>query len=85
MQEDEPDEDAENAGKGGCGLGGNLDVALCRADWHLHRGEYQVAAITCCFDNLGHAFLLCLLSKEHLLLKQALSNARHCALLTALA
>ena len=42
MQEDVPDEDAENAGKGGCGLAGNLDVALCRADWHLHRSEYQV-------------------------------------------
>ena len=42
MQEDVPDEDAENAGKGGCGLGGNLDVAICRADWHLHRGEFQV-------------------------------------------
>lgn len=58
MQEDEPDEDAENAGKGGCGLGGNLDVALCRADWHLHKGEYQVAAIICCLDNLRHALLL---------------------------
>ena len=43
MQEDVPDEDAENAGKGGCGLAGNLVVAICRADWHLHRSQYQVA------------------------------------------
>lgn len=44
MQDGVPDEDAENAGKGGCGLGGNLDVAICRADWHLHKGEHQVCA-----------------------------------------
>ena len=42
MQDGVPDEDAENAGKGGCGLGGNLGVAICRADWHLHKGEHQV-------------------------------------------
>ncbi len=52
MQEDLPDEDAENAGKGGCGLGGNLDVALCRAGWHLHCGEYQVNCPCACMTAL---------------------------------
>lgn len=41
MQEDELDEDAENSGKGGCGLGGNLDVTVCRAEWYFHLGAYQ--------------------------------------------
>lgn len=35
------DEDAENAGRGGCGLGGNLDVAVCRSEWYFHLGAYQ--------------------------------------------
>jgi len=26
----------------GCGLGGNLDVAVCRAEWLLHQGAFQV-------------------------------------------
>lgn len=25
----------------GCGLGGNLDVAVCRAEWLLHQGACQ--------------------------------------------
>lgn len=25
----------------GCGLGGNLDVAVCRAEWLFHQGAYQ--------------------------------------------
>jgi hypothetical protein len=45
--EEEPDEDAENAGVGGCGLGGNLDVAVCRADWLFHLGLYQVCLFRC--------------------------------------
>ena len=45
MQDGLPDEDAENLGKGGCGLGSNLDVAICRADWHLHKGEHQVCCV----------------------------------------
>ncbi|CAL8472035.1 g11577 [Coccomyxa elongata] len=39
--EEDLDEDAENAGKGGCGLGGNLDVSVCRAEWYFHLGAYQ--------------------------------------------
>jgi hypothetical protein len=35
------DEEAENAGRGGCGLGGNLDVAVCRAEWFFHLGAHQ--------------------------------------------
>ena len=38
---DEDAENCENAGVGGCGLGGNLDVAVCRADWLFHLGAYQ--------------------------------------------
>ena len=53
MQDGVPDEDAENAGKGGCGLGGNLDVAICRADWHLHKGEHQVGASMECAKALS--------------------------------
>ncbi len=43
VQEDDLDEDAENSGKGGCGLGGNLDVAVCRAEWYFHLGGYQAS------------------------------------------
>ena len=41
MQEDDLVDDAENSGKGGCGLGGNLDVSVCRAEWYFHLGGYQ--------------------------------------------
>ncbi|KAK9905515.1 hypothetical protein WJX75_001308 [Coccomyxa subellipsoidea] len=39
--EDDLVDDAENSGKGGCGLGGNLDVSVCRAEWYFHLGGYQ--------------------------------------------
>ncbi|EIE23608.1 TPR-like protein [Coccomyxa subellipsoidea C-169] len=32
-----------NSGKGGCGLVGNLDVAVCRAEWYFHLGGYQAS------------------------------------------
>ena len=38
-----PEDDAENAGCGGCGLAGNLDVAVARAQWYLHLGMHQVS------------------------------------------
>lgn len=53
MQEEDLDEDAENAGKGGCGLGGNLDVSVCRAEWYYHLGAYQVHDI----QSTAHATL----------------------------
>ena len=26
----------------GCGLGANVDVLVCRAEWYYHMGAYQV-------------------------------------------
>ena len=56
MQEDDLDEDAENAGKGGCGLGGNLDVSVCRAEWYFHLGAYQVRTTHLTAMPLSHAW-----------------------------
>ena len=28
----------------GCGLGANVDVLVCRAEWYYHVGAYQVRA-----------------------------------------
>ena len=29
----------------GCGLGANIDVLVCRAEWYYHVGAYQVAEV----------------------------------------
>ena len=34
-------EGAVSAARQGCGLGNNLDVAVCRAEWLFHQGAYQ--------------------------------------------
>lgn len=31
------------ANETGCGLGANIDVLVCRAEWYYHVGAYQVA------------------------------------------
>ena len=34
-------EGASDVARPGCGLGGNLDVAVCRAEWLFHQGACQ--------------------------------------------
>lgn len=34
-------EGAVSVARQGCGLGNNLDVAVCRAEWLFHQGAYQ--------------------------------------------
>ncbi|KAK9828405.1 hypothetical protein WJX81_004996 [Elliptochloris bilobata] len=36
-------EGAADVARQGCGLAGNLDVAVCRAEWLFHQGSYQEA------------------------------------------
>ena len=62
---------AEGAGdvaRPGCGLGGNLDVAVCRAEWLLHQGACQARTLppapcvlllddSICFQKEGRYFL----------------------------
>ena len=41
MQVMDSAEVASNVARQGCGLGGNLDVAVCRAEWLFHQGACQ--------------------------------------------
>jgi hypothetical protein len=50
--------DSGGGGTGGCGLRDNLDVMVCRAEWHYHQGANQVQGNAPALDsqlpNLGN-------------------------------